>query len=163
MKDLRILFNGGDDTRIMFDASVDGKSCIEQQVLVNLVTEQGSDPLYEDRGTTLLEDSINGLAYDTNEAKHVANFASIDTLFFINAQHARLRDSLQAAEDALEDEDTEAEEDEEDDEASEVTLSDVDIDLINYSADKGAMELSVAIKFSDDTSTNPVAAVDVTL
>lgn len=84
MKDLKIKFDG-DESIIDLSSSVEGKSSTQQKYLVNIVTEQGSDPLYDDRGTTLLQDSINGLAYNTVSATHVANFATLDTNYFFDS------------------------------------------------------------------------------
>ena len=51
---------------------------------INIATEQGSDPIYPDRGTNLLASSINGLLIDKVEAQHAGNFAALDTLTFCN-------------------------------------------------------------------------------
>lgn len=84
MKDIKIQFKG-DSSVIDLNSSVTGKETAQQKYLVNLVTEQGSDPLYDDRGTTLLQDAINGLIYNTVSATHVANFATLDTNYFFDS------------------------------------------------------------------------------
>lgn len=85
MKDVRIHFNGDDDTVFDFRAPVEGKAQVVQKVLLNIATERGSDPLFEDRGTNLLRDSINGLTINKTAAQHTGNFAAVYTKTFILA------------------------------------------------------------------------------
>lgn len=83
MMDIRLHFNGENDTVFDFRTVVKDKALYQQKAMLNIATEQGSDPLFEDRGTTLLADSINGLTINKTEAQHSGNFAALDTLLFL--------------------------------------------------------------------------------
>ena len=84
-KGIKIFFDGKDNTVFDFRSSVTGKELLAQQVLVNIATDAGSDPLYPTRGTTLHRDSINGLTINKVEAQHTGNFAALDTLMFVSS------------------------------------------------------------------------------
>lgn len=168
MKDVKIVFNG-DKSYIDLTASVEGKVNSEQKCLVNLVTENGSDPIYEDRGTTLLADSINGLAYDRLEAIHVANFAALDTEFFMSdvkyVPEGEEVTSDEYNEDITEDEDTEDTEDDVEEVEEPVTddiwsinLTPVEVDSYNSN-----MTITVQITFSDDTTTKSISTIPITM
>lgn len=149
MKDLKIKFKG-DDSVIDLNSYVDGKGTYQQKYLINIVTEQGSDPLYDDRGTTLLQDAINGLAYNYVSAAHVANFAALDTRYFF--------DSIEYY-------------DSEDDNAYTTTTEDDDGDNINavsilpltINIHNSTLDLSVKFIFNDKTETSTVSSVPVRL
>lgn len=83
MKDIRIHFDGKDGTVFDFRSVVEDKALFQQKAVLNIATEQGSDPLYAGRGTTLLADSINGLTINRIAAQHSGNFAALDTLLFL--------------------------------------------------------------------------------
>jgi len=79
MRGVRINFNAGSfdftsPTRD-FETSV-------QNALVNVSTDQGSDPIYPDRGTNLLLDGVSGRLINNTWANHSANFAAVQTLVF---------------------------------------------------------------------------------
>lgn len=82
MRDIRIRFNGSDATRLDLHDTVEGKSLYEQKYLLNTAVTKGTDPIYPDRGTDMLRQSIGGTIVDTNEAMHTGNFAAVDTLYF---------------------------------------------------------------------------------
>lgn len=135
MRDIKIIFNGS-STRIDLEKYVEGKNLYEQKALVNAVTDQGSDPVYPDRGTTMIADSINGNAYDINRAAHIANFAALDTLYFINYQeYAAVQDSPDL-------------------------IKDIAMSVIEYSGAEGRIRFSAKFTFADDTETKDV--VDTT-
>lgn len=58
-------------------------SCLVQNALVNVATDQGSDPIFPDRGTTLKQDGAIGRMVNTVWATQAANFAALSTLAFI--------------------------------------------------------------------------------
>jgi hypothetical protein len=72
----------GDRPRLDLNRSLSGFKSSAQRCLINLGTRQGTDPLYEDRGTNLLRDAVSGRMVDANAAQHSANFAAADTYFF---------------------------------------------------------------------------------
>lgn len=82
MRDLKIKFNGSEDTMVSVTESVDGKLLLAQKYLVNAATTNGTDKVFPDRGTTIFASAIGGEIVDTNAAIHVGNFAAIDTLHF---------------------------------------------------------------------------------
>lgn len=86
MHDIRLNFNGESDTLIDLTAKVEGKALYEQKCLVNLATEQESDPLYPTRGTTILKSCIGGTIISSNAADHVGNFAALNTLMFVRGE-----------------------------------------------------------------------------
>lgn len=150
MRDIKLILKG-DNSTIDLTSSVSGKSNNEQKCLVNLVTENGSDTLYPDRGTTLLIDSINCLAYDRIEATHIANFAALDTEFFVNGV-------AYTTDDVEYDDDEEIPEIENPDSIWEINLNPVAID-----AYRGIMDMTVKIKFVDETETEDIASVPLKL
>lgn len=64
------------------DATAEGFALVVQGAMVNLISEQGSDTIFEERGTTLLRAGLSGSIVDRVSADHQAAFASADTLFF---------------------------------------------------------------------------------
>ena len=164
MRDIKLILKG-DDSYIDLTSSVNGKSNTEQKCLVNLVTENGSDFLYPARGTTLLADSINGLAYDKIEATHVANFAALDTEFFLSdvkytpdvpvseTVTYKYIDGIKIPDfTTLKLDQTEASD------LYELTLTPVEIDSV-----ASRMSLTVQLKFADETTTQAIAEVPVRL
>jgi len=63
-------------------ASLTGKQAVAQNMLVNFLTQQGSDAAFPQKGTDILQAGLHNLYVDVNQAQHYANFAAIDTLFF---------------------------------------------------------------------------------
>lgn len=85
MRDIRIVFNGDNGrTFIDLNKSVSGKLLTAQKCLINIPTLRGSDALYPDKGTTLLQECIGATLVNTTAVTHVANYAALDTLYFIN-------------------------------------------------------------------------------
>lgn len=164
MRDIKLILKG-DDSYIDLTSSVEGKSNTEQKCLVNLVTENGSDSLYPARGTTLLADSINGLAYDKMEAIHVANFAALDTEFFLNDVRyvpevvVSEKVTYKTVGDLKVPDFTTLKLDQTDPtELYELTLTPVEVDSV-----KSIMSLTVQLKFADETTTQAIAEVPVRL
>lgn len=134
MKDIRINFWGGNST-IALTEEVEGKNLYEQKALVNIVTEQGSDTLYPDRGTTMLRDSIQGKVFSYSGATHVGNFAALDTLFFITGnEYEDVKDS-----------DTEN------------LITDMDVIIKDYNNTNGTLSANVRFQFRDETVAEVVA------
>jgi hypothetical protein len=71
-----------DGTYALESSAVDGARATAQNATVNLLTENGTDPVYAERGTRLLSAITKGGAYDIISATHAANFAAADTIFF---------------------------------------------------------------------------------
>lgn len=84
MKSLKLNFGAG-------GASLDLQSVCEdfdttiQACLVNFGTSKNpSDKMFPTRGTDLLKQAVRGVLINPSAALHASNFASIDTVFFIN-------------------------------------------------------------------------------
>jgi hypothetical protein len=60
-------------------------STIAQNGMVNIGTEKGSDPLYKKRGTQLYNSGVVGALTTYSDAYHAANFAALDTVFFLKS------------------------------------------------------------------------------
>ncbi len=81
-KSTALQFDADGSVLLLTDQSASGFAATVQNALVNLLTEQESDALFPDRGTALLQRSLDGGYVDTRAAAHQANFAASDTLFF---------------------------------------------------------------------------------
>lgn len=149
MKDIKINFKG-DSSVIDLNSFVTGKEVSQQKYLVNIVTEQGSDPLYDYRGTTLLQDAINGLAYNTVSATHVANFAALDTNYFF--------DSIKYYNANEDNSYTISSGDTDPDGINTLTILPITIDIHN-----STLDLSVKFIFNDKTETRTVSSVPTRL
>lgn len=104
MRGIKLHMNGDRDTLFDFREPVEGKKHYTQKMFVNLATEQGSDPLYPDRGTTLLAGAIGGVIVDTAAAAHLSNFAALDTVVFVNGgAYPDLRENQQEVDDSVAD------------------------------------------------------------
>lgn len=86
MKDVRIRFNGENDTVFDWSFPVEGKAMYAQKCLINLATEKGSDPLYSNRGTDLHRSAIGGSLLSNNAIAHAGNFAALNTVMFVNGE-----------------------------------------------------------------------------
>lgn len=81
---------------LLINFSVDGASITQQECAgvrvgmqqcgVNIGTDAGSDPLFPTAGTALLLDALSGKLFNETLAQHSANFAALDTLYFVR-QH----------------------------------------------------------------------------
>lgn len=89
MRDIKIKFNAGNDTRLVLTEYVEGKELYQQKYLINTVTSKNSDPIFEDRGTDLLKTLISGAIVDAEQAVHTGNFASTDTEYFCTYEEHR--------------------------------------------------------------------------
>lgn len=63
-------------------ASNTGFNCTVQNALANIATRQGTDYIYTDKGTAILQSAVSGKIVGMNDANHEAQAAAIDTLFF---------------------------------------------------------------------------------
>lgn len=137
MQDIKINFNGEHDTFIDLTAKVEGKALYVQKCLVNLATKKGTDPVYSARGTDLMEGVSGGLGISTNDGSHLANFAGIDTLFFVLEQeYAVNADSPDLVES-------------------------ISIHIVDYEPLRSLINVSVKFDFADKTSTNTVTALNI--
>lgn len=82
MRAIKIHYNGGNDTRILFREETSGKLLQIQKYLLNVATEAGSDPIFPDRGTDLLAAGIQGTLVSSTTADD--SFAAVNTLYFCN-------------------------------------------------------------------------------
>lgn len=142
MKDIKVVMNGKDETYIDLTTSVEGKDASRQQCLINLATIQGTDPLYEDRGTELIPGTLSGLTIDNNEMIHVANFAATDTIYFIPAHKYCEEEDNYVAEPT-------------DIDALTLTISD-------YDAIGSVAGIEVVIAFNDETVETETVALNIT-
>jgi hypothetical protein len=82
MRGVRINFEGPapafDFTKPLADFA-----CTVQNALVNAATDNGSDPIFADRGTDLKLDGAQGKMINSTWATHSANFAALRTLSFV--------------------------------------------------------------------------------
>lgn len=85
MRGMAINFTGNSPMFTFTAPAVDIET-IAQNAMVNLGTQKGSDPLYADRGTDLLDSAVQGRMINTNYANQVAAFAALDTLVFAQTQ-----------------------------------------------------------------------------
>lgn len=81
-EDLSITFSS-EGCLINLDRPVRGFSSTVQAAMVNLVTNEASDAVFPDRGTSLLLDAVSGGAIVGNRATHIANVAAIETKNFM--------------------------------------------------------------------------------
>lgn len=132
MKDVKIIFSG-DSSTINLTEEVRDKNLYEQKVLVNMVTEKGSDAIHPDRGTDLLADSIRGKVYSRSGTIHVGNFAALDTIYFIRNSEPI------------------------DEKGKPYTLQDINVTGISYDNADNVLNLSVQVIYMDDTTTEIVA------
>jgi hypothetical protein len=72
-----------------FTRQVSGLEAVTQSALINLGTDQASDPLFPSRGTTLKRHAARGLLLNPVDAKHEANFAALHTTVFLQQQQAQ--------------------------------------------------------------------------
>ena len=86
MHDIRIRFNGEYDTVFDLKSKVEGKDLYMQKYMINLATDNGSDPLYSTRGTTLMQEAIGGTLLSDNAIAHAGNFAALDSRLFVNGE-----------------------------------------------------------------------------
>jgi len=82
MRGLRINFGSG-GARLDLAATVSGLAALAQNALVNIGTHAGSDPVFPTRGTGLMRAAVEGRLVNATTARHHANFAAVDTLFFM--------------------------------------------------------------------------------
>lgn len=129
MRDFRIIFNGPyGQTRIDLERDVRDKAVTAQKVLINLPIIKGTDQLYPERGTDLLKQCIGAVIVNKNAAQHIANFAALDTIYFINDT------------DGLDIDDPNG-------------LADVDLTLTSYDAQVQSVSFDSVVYFPDGTST----------
>lgn len=81
MKSLKLIFKEGGAV-FDFTETVDDFAAVAQAAIVTLATLEGSDQIYPDKGTILLQQASQGRLYTPNEMQHGINFAALDTFFF---------------------------------------------------------------------------------
>lgn len=134
MRDIKIILNG-DNSTIDLNSIVEDKLLYEQKALVNMVTVNGSDPIFADRGTDLLRDAIYGKVYSSSGTIHIGNFAALDTIYFIKST-----DSESVAD-------------------ADYTINDINVGGISYSNATNTLNLSVQVVYDDGTYTETVADI----
>ena len=72
--------------KILTDEKVDAFDAEVQNALMNIGVLNGSDPIYADRGTTLFIKGLQGRMTNSITAGHEANYAAVDTLFFVREE-----------------------------------------------------------------------------
>ncbi len=72
-----------DGASLLTDEQVEDTDATIQAALINIATPVGSDPAHPERGTDLLRRAASGAIVSPQEAAHAANFAAVDTLFFV--------------------------------------------------------------------------------
>jgi hypothetical protein len=86
MRAIKIKYNGGDDTRILFREETTGKLLQTQKYLLNVATEKNTDAIFPERGTDLLRTALGGALITNNGVRD--GFAAVDTLYFCNYEEA---------------------------------------------------------------------------
>lgn len=84
MTGLKINFNG--KCEIVPNETVEEFDALVQNSLVCLATVVGSDKAFPEKGTKLLKQGLQGALINLAAATAAAQFAAIDTLFFVNTQ-----------------------------------------------------------------------------
>lgn len=84
MTGLAINFSPGGPA-LYTDRLVTGFDATVQNGLVNVGTDEGSDPVFTDRGTTLMRSALDGEIVNLATARHAANFAALDARTFLIA------------------------------------------------------------------------------
>lgn len=131
MKDIKVKFNLGADTRLNLKAVVEGKDLYQQKYLINTVTSANSDPIFPERGTTLLQQLINGAIISREEASHAGAFAAINTDYFCTyEEHKSIYES------------------------GDYVMS-FSLIPINYNNDSRVLSLGATFMFSDGTQSDP--------
>lgn len=85
MRGIKVNFSAG-GASFDFSKPVKDFDVTVQNALVNVGTALGSDPYFEERGTDLLLDGVQGRMVNAAWANHAANFAALKTLVFIQSQ-----------------------------------------------------------------------------
>ena len=83
MKGLAINFAGNAGATLLTSGKVSGFACTAQNGLVNIACNKGEDVIDADRGTNLYKDALAGRVPTFSDAYHIANFAALDTKFFL--------------------------------------------------------------------------------
>lgn len=129
MKDIKIIFGGENGAALDLGNAVENKKVTEQQCLVNLATELGSDPLFPDKGTNLLRTAAAGGVVTAADATHAGNFAALNTLYFVVGQSFASSSS-----------------------SSGILLANVDLEAISVSGT--VLTYTVTLSFTDGTRTD---------
>ncbi len=88
MKSLRLQFSAN-GASLITDEVVEDVLATAQVVLVNFGTGVESDPMFPDRGTALFKTTVSRML-DPQDSIHEANFAAVDTLFFVRRYEPKL-------------------------------------------------------------------------
>ena len=98
MKGLLVTLAGVGGSRIHLDSAVEGRDSHIQNALVTVGTFLGSDPIFPDRGTELLDAAVRGALIDQASRRHYCNFAALDVLFFTRANDEQAAPRVQVLE-----------------------------------------------------------------
>jgi hypothetical protein len=83
MNGLKIDFSSAGGPKLDLASSIEGAYTSVQNALVNIATSQGSDSIFEDRGTNLLAQALQGRLVNLQAAQVASNFAAVDTTYFL--------------------------------------------------------------------------------
>lgn len=78
--------------RLLPTEEVRGSLSSVQNALVNIGTMQGTDKAFSDRGTDLFKTVLSRGLPNVGDARHAANFAAVNTLFFVREQEEQTTD-----------------------------------------------------------------------
>ena len=81
MRGIRIIFGDTGPTFDLEQFTLNFASTV-QNALVNVGTRVGSDPIFAERGTGILDAAVKGALISSVWATHYANFAALETLSF---------------------------------------------------------------------------------
>jgi hypothetical protein len=76
------------------DKKVEGFNATVQNALVNIGTRRGTDRIYPEKGTEILQNAVQGKIVGLNVANHEAQLAAIDTLFFSREHETTTDDNV---------------------------------------------------------------------
>lgn len=82
MRAIKIQYDGGNNTKICFTEETSGKLLQIQKYLLNVATTAGTDFIFPDRGTALMETGLQGALVSQTSIDD--GFAAVDTLYFCN-------------------------------------------------------------------------------
>lgn len=126
MRDIAIDFKGMcslDPVREVVDRNATGQKC-----LVVALTVRGTDTLYPEKGTDLIDDFVGTNIVDTEVSLHMLNFAALDTFYFINDTDGLEPDAYEG-------------------------LEEYDLDVLSYDARTATAVLASTVHFPDGSHT----------
>lgn len=85
MTDFTIQFSRTGSVRIDWNKRVSGMDLLKQKLVVNFLTDVGTDQILPTRGTKLRRQMLQGYTYDINSLQHALNFAALDARNMVTA------------------------------------------------------------------------------